>query len=428
MTTPVHGEWLRAIRRDLHRRPEPAWCEFYTTARIVRELEALDVDEVILGPDLLDDEARAAVPDERTLADWRDRAVEAGADENLVDQMEGGRTGVGAICRRGEGPTVALRVDIDGLPRVEADTGDHRPAAEGFRSVHEGYMHACGHDAHAAIGLGVLRAVTEGNDFDGTLKVVFQPAEETVAGARAVAEGGRLDDADALLGLHVGLDHPTGEVVAGIDDILAVRHLDAGFTGEGAHASAHPEVGRNAVQAMAAAVQNLYAIPRHGDGVTRVNAGRVGGGTASNIIPEAAFIEAEVRGATTPLRDSMTERAERVCEAAAEMHDCEVALTRGPEAPSADPDSELVAIVAAAAEGCADVETVLESAPLDASEDVTYLMRRVQDRGGLATFVCVGTDHPGGHHAATFDVDEQTLDVGVRVLTRALDAAATAVA
>jgi aminobenzoyl-glutamate utilization protein A len=217
-------------------------------------------------------------------------------------------------------------------------------------------------------------------------------------------------------------------VVAGIDDILAVRHLDAEFTGEGAHASVHPEAGRNAVQAMATAIQNLYAIPRHGDGATRVNAGRVGGGTASNIIPEHAFIEAEVRGATTPLRDGMTERAERVCETAASMHDCEVALTRGPEAPSADPDPELVAIVAAAAEGCAGVETVLESAPLDASEDATYLMRRVQDRGGLATFVCVGTDHPGGHHAATFDVDEQTLDVGVTVLTRALEAAATAVA
>jgi aminobenzoyl-glutamate utilization protein A len=414
-----YHDWLVDLRRDLHRRPEPAWREFYTTARIVDELDDIGVDELHVGPEALAGDARLGVPETETLTDWAERAVDAGADPDLVERMAGGHTGALAVLDRGEGPTVALRVDIDGLPRAESDSPDHHPAAEGFRSENEGAMHACGHDAHIAVGLGVLRAVEE-SDFSGTFKVVFQPAEEQVGGGKAVAESGHLDDVDTLIAVHVGLDHPTGEVVAGIDGFLAVSHLSARFTGEGAHAGGHPSQGRNAVQAMATAVQNLYAIPRHEAGATRVNAGEVGGGTASNIVPEDAFIEGEVRGETTELMEYMWAKATRVVENAAEMHECESTVERGGEAPSAESDESVVERVVAAAEGVPGVERVVRRDDLGGSEDATFLMRRVQERGGEAGYVCIGTDHPGGHHTATFDVDERSLAIGVDVLTGAV--------
>jgi len=124
----------------------------------------------------------------------------------------------------------------------ESDEREHRPAAEGFRSEHDGYMHACGHDAHLAMALGTLERVKE-SEFDGTLTVFFQPAEEISGGGKAMAESGYLDDIDYLLALHIGLDHPTGEIVAGIEKPLAMAHLTATFEGASAHAGKAPNEG-----------------------------------------------------------------------------------------------------------------------------------------------------------------------------------------
>ncbi|WP_058827009.1 amidohydrolase [Haloferax sp. Q22] len=406
---------LVSLRRDLHRHPEPAWREFYTTARLVDELETRDLDALYVGPEILDADERMAVPDDAELDAWFERAREAGAREDVLDRLTGGYTGAVAVVERGEGPTVGLRVDIDALPITESEDGDHLPAAEGFRSENEGFMHACGHDAHATIGIGVLDAVLD-SDFEGTFKVFFQPSEEQVAGGKAVAEGGHLDDVDYLLAVHVGLDHPTGEVVCGVGGFLAVSHFRAEFTGAPAHAGAKPEEGKNANLAAATATQNLYGISRHSDGPTRVNVGLMGGGTATNIVAEEAFIEGEVRGATTELMEYMEDRAHTVIESAAAMNDCEVEIGVEGKAPSARSDDALAAIVGGVSEGVEGVTSILESDDLGGSEDATYLMQYVQDRGGLAAYVGVGTDHPGGHHTRTFDVDEATIGIAVDVL------------
>jgi len=418
MSETIDHDRLVGLRREFHRHPEPAWREFYTTVRIVEECRRIGVDRLVVGPDLLVTESRTAVPDDADLETWLERARQRDVDLALLDRLRDGQTGAMAVLERGEGPTVALRVDIDALPREESTDDEHLPAAEGFRAETPA-MHACGHDAHATIGLGVLEAIAN-SDFRGTFKVVFQPAEEVVGGGRAIAESGHLDDVDYLFALHIGLDHPTGEVVAGIGDFLAVRHFRADFRGESAHAGANPQAGRNAVQAMATAVQNLYAIPRHEDGATRINAGDVGGGSATNIVPEDAYIEGEVRGETDALMEYMSEKADRVLEHAAAMHDCEVSIATHAEAPSAESDEALVDIVAEAADDVESVTSLLERAPLGGSEDATFLMQRVQERGGLATYVGIGTDHPGGHHTATFDVDEPSLSIGVDVLSRAI--------
>jgi aminobenzoyl-glutamate utilization protein A len=285
MSHVVDFDALVALRRDLHRHPEPAWREFYTVSRFVDELEARDLDALHVGREALAAD-RMGLPDDEDIDTWRERASDAGARRDLLDRIDGGYTGAVAVLRRGEGPTVGLRVDVDGLPVTESTDETHRPAAEGFRSTHEGYMHACGHDAHAAIGLGVLDAVAA-SDFSGTFKLFVQPSEEVAAGGGPMAESGHLDDVDYLLAVHVGLDHPTGEVVAGVDGFLAVSQFRADFQGTAAHAGNHPEAGDSAVLALATAVQNLYAISRHDDGATRVNAGVIEGGTATNVVPEA---------------------------------------------------------------------------------------------------------------------------------------------
>jgi aminobenzoyl-glutamate utilization protein A len=408
---------LSALRRDLHRHPEPGWREFYTTARLVEELETRDLDELYVGPEVLGGDRRL-VPDDEELSAWRERALEAGARADVVDRLADG-TGLVAVCRTGKGPTVGLRVDIDALPVRESDDPDHLPATEGFRSENEGYMHACGHDAHAAVGVGVLDAVAD-SEFEGTLKVFFQPSEELVAGGEPMAAGGHLDDVDTLLALHVGLDHPTGEVVAGVDEFLAITHFRAEFHGTPAHAGVNPEDGADASLAMATAVQNLHAVPRHSAGGTRVNTGMVGGGTATNVVPESAYVEGEVRGETTALLEHMEAHAERVVRSAAEMHGCDVDWQVKGWAPSARSDDAVRDVVADVAGGVAGVDSVVRSGSLGGSEDATVLMRHVQERGGTAAYVVVGTDHPGGHHTATFDVDEETVRIAVETLAGAV--------
>ena len=128
----------------------------------------------------------------------------------------------------------------------------------------------------------------------------------------------------------------------------------------------------------------------------------------------------EVRGETTPLKEYMSERADTVMSSAAEMHDCEVAIETTAEAPSAVSDDALAGVVYDAADSVPGVTSRLRTDDLGGSEDATYLMRHVQDQGGKAAFVCVGTDHPGGHHTATFDVDEDSLPVGVAVLAETI--------
>jgi aminobenzoyl-glutamate utilization protein A len=102
------------------------------------------------------------------------------------------------------------------------------------------------------------------------------------------------------------------------------------------------------------------------------------------------------------------------------MHDCEVEVETMGEAPGGKSDDAVVDVVEGVAAGVEGVDSVLRRDDLGGSEDATYLMQRVQDGGGKAAYVGVGTDHPGGHHTATFDVDEASLDIGVAVLAGAL--------
>jgi len=150
--------------------------------------------------------------------------------------------------------------------------------------------------------------------------------------------------------------------------------------------------------------------------MTRVNVGWAEAGTASNVIAERAQMEAEARGETTELMEFMKSRFEHRARGAATMHGCRASVDVVSESPRADSDPELQALVTEVAEGVDGIDTVLPAADFGASEDATFLMKRVQEEGGLATYLIVGTDHPTSHHTPTFDVDERSIRHGVDVL------------
>ena len=416
-TTPDRSR-LVDLRRSFHRYPEPGWREFYTTVRIVDELEAIGVDEMFVGPDALDTTKRLGVPDDEELAKWFEKAKDRYDGESAVfDVIEAGNTGVVAVLERGDGPTVGLRVDIDALPVTESEHAEHVPAAAGFRSENEGYMHACGHDAHITFGLGTLETLLN-SDFEGTFKVFFQPAEELLGGGKAMASGPHIEDVDYMIGTHVGLGQPTGGVVAGASGPLALNRMRFAFSGTQAHAGLAPNEGDNALQAFLTAAENLYSIPRHREGATRVNVGQVSSENGTNVIADRVTAEVEVRGETTELMAYMREKVKRVLSSAAEMHECSVEYTTTGESIRYDSDAELVELVtelAGAVDGVSDVASWMD---MGSSEDVTYLMKAVSDNGGYSTLIGIGTNHPGDYHTPTFDVEEESLAIGVEVLSK----------
>ncbi len=173
-------------RRDFHKHAESGWTEFRTAALIAQRLTGLGF-EVLTGSDVCDPSARMGLPPDDVLEAHWVRAQDESADPIFLEEMRGGLNGIVGLLHHGEGPTIALRFDIDALDLVESDDVSHRPAAEGFASIHENVCHACGHDGHAAIGLGIASLLAQLRDeIRGTVKLIFQPAEEGVRGARSM--------------------------------------------------------------------------------------------------------------------------------------------------------------------------------------------------------------------------------------------------
>ena len=415
-----------AIRRDIHRHPETGWTEMRTSAIIHERLSSLGYT-VLTGRQAVSPEARMGVPDEATL---RAHALEAEKQEGtplpyLTPDMKQGLTGVIGILDCGPGPVTALRFDIDALPLTERTDSGHRPAREGFASTVPGVMHACGHDAHAAIGLGVAEVLASlWERIHGTVKLIFQPAEEGARGARAVAAAGHLDDADFFIGSHVAPadSRDDGDVTAGTWGSLATSKLDVTFRGEAAHAGGYPEQGRNALLAAASAVLALHAIPRHSGGQSRVNVGTLRAGGGRNVIPDRAYMQAEVRGETTEINAYMEQQARNICKGAAEMQGCTCEITLAGQAEGQHSDPELIARIGKAV--AQDLPELTLSSQQNArnwgSEDISILMNRVQAHGGLATYMRVMTPMAGAQHTVSFDLDERVIGRSVAVFCAAV--------
>ena len=407
-----------ARRRDFHKHAEAAWTEFRTASIVAKTLQGLGF-RALVGEEVVDGSAMMGVPAPAELERQVERAVAQGGDKGWVEQMRGGKTGVVGLMEFAKpGPTVALRVDMDANDLVESDDPKHRPVREGFASVNKGAMHACGHDGHTAMGLGVAEVLAGLKDqLAGTIKLIFQPAEEGVRGAKAMMARGVVDDVKYIVGAHLGVNlKKTGQVACRTEGFLATTKFDAVFTGVPAHAGGAPETGRNALLAAATATLSLHAISRHSQGVSRVNVGVIQGGTGRNVIPATAIIKVETRGATTAINEYVYAEAVRIVEAAAAMQGVKVALQLMGGAAGCDNDPALVERIRQVAERQRLFTEILPAGNIGGSEDCTYFMERVQQNGGQAAFVMVGTELAAGHHDCFFDFNENALVPGIALL------------
>ena len=400
-----------ARRRDFHKHAEAAWTEFRTAAYVAKTLTELGYT-VATGADTHDESAMMGVPSKAELEKQMQRALEQGADKDWVAKMAGGKTGVvGTMKFAKPGPVVALRVDMDANDLVEAAEEKHRPFKEGFASINKGAMHACGHDGHTAVGLAVAEVLAGLKDeLAGTIKLIFQPAEEGVRGAKAMMSKGVVDDVRYIVGMHLGVNlKKCGQVACKTEGFLATTKVDAVFTGTPAHAGAAPETGKNAILAACTATLNLHAISRHSQGASRVNVGVIQGGSGRNVIPANAVIKVETRGVNSEINEYVYNEAVRIIEAAAMMQGCTVSMELMGGAAGCENDEALVARIRKVAERQKLLPDIVPAGNIGGSEDCTYFMERVQKNGGQAAFVMVGTELAAGHHDSFFDFNEAAL-------------------
>lgn len=439
---------INALRRDLHRHPETSWLEYRTAAITARYLLDLGYD-VTLGADAVCAKARLDPPCPHRCAEERTRAVAEGADPLLVARMGDGLTGLWADLHctgpddsadaaapdaaslgtasggttspdaASRGPVLALRFDMDANDIIECPESQHYPTREGFASCHAGTMHACGHDGHTAMGMGVAAILKHiQTHLRGTVRLIFQPAEELGQGALAMLRAGAMRDVDQLIGLHLGIQAGPGDIICGTTHFLATTTFEATFEGKAAHAGIAPQEGRNALMAATSAVQSFHAIPRHGQGPTRINVGQLTVDGAPNIIPARAWLAGETRGVTSTINTSMMDEVERMTAASARMWGCQSHLRRVAECPSGASDPAMAQRVARVALRMGGFRSIIPTQEFWASEDFTWLLDGVQEQGGQGTYIQLGVKRPGGHHTERFDFDEDMLPRGMELLVR----------
>ncbi len=411
----IEGKIIK-YRRDFHKHPEVGWTEYRTSSIIARKLEELGYG-VKVGKDILKEEDRMGLPSEKELKKHWERAVEQGGDKEYLEKMKYGLTGVVGTISNGKGPTKAFRFDIDALPINESREDKHLPSKEGFASINEGVMHACGHDFHASTGLGIAEILASQKDkIKGTIKLIFQPAEEGVRGAKSIVTKGILDDVDTVIGHHVQ-GYKVGQISSGISDYIATKKFDVIIHGKPSHAGGNPQDGDNVLVASATAILNLYAIPRHKDGATRVNVGQLNAGSGRNIIPDEAHLVIETRGATSEISEYMYNKAVKIIENSCQMHNCTYEIIHMGEALSGKSGKEMMEIVEQAANEIGGY-TLVDIHKSGGSEDFTYMMSKVQENGGRAVNIGIGADNIGsGAHSHDFDVNEKAIKTALILLS-----------
>lgn len=371
----AHHDRIVAIRRDLHRIPEPAYTEKKTSSYVASKLEDLKL------------------------------IVETGlARFGVVGLLETGRPG----------KTLLIRADMDALPVTE-NTG--LP----FSSENEGVMHACGHDAHMAMVLGTAAALAEiKEEFSGNIKFVFQPAEEGPGGAKPMIEQGVMDDpvVDYSLGCHVWPGIPQGTIGVKAGKLMAAMdRFDILIKGHGCH-GAMPHMGVDALEIgtrVVNALQRIVSREMNPLSPAVITVGQFNSGTTFNVIPAEAKMCGTTRTFDREVWESWKDRLEELLSGICGAHGAEYELDFQRGYPPLINDSEMAELAAAAAAETVGAKNVLVPEPTMGGEDMAFYLERSK-----GCFVFIGTGKPGcaSLHNPCFDLDESILSSGVEYFCR----------
>ncbi|HCI72342.1 MAG: N-acyl-L-amino acid amidohydrolase [Bacteroidetes bacterium] len=348
----------------------------------------------------------------------------------LEVQTEIAHTGVMGILKGGKpGPVVGLRADIDALPVIERTDVPFKSTVMGeYQGNEVGVMHACGHDTHIAILMGVAQILTEmKDDLQGTVKFIFQPAEEGApkgeeGGAELMVKEGVLKnpDVEAIFGLHISDDTPVGELEYRPKGIMAsVNSFDIKVTGKQAHGSA-PWAGIDPIVTSAQIINNIQTIVSRSMPLTRqaavVTVGVINGGVRNNIIPEEVTMQGTIRALDEEMRQLIFKRLKTVVQNTAESNGATAELTINKGYPITYNDPELTAQMLPTLVETAGKENVKLINAITGAEDFSFFQNEIP---GLYFFV--GGKAPGreasGHHTPDFYIDESGLKLGVRTMS-----------
>lgn len=392
-------------RREFHKYPENGWREIRTSARVAEILTAMGYT-CLMGPDVVNVDSIIPLvrPSEAEIRACKERAVAQGANPEFVEKTQGVSGVIAEFDSGRPGPITAFRFDIDCLPYDED-----------YVSCNEASVHACGHDAHTAMGLAIASALTQKKDeFVGKIRLIFQPAEETYSGAISIIDHGHLDDVDHFIALHVALsaeNKPLGShaICCGCKDFLSDRQLDVTFTGAAAHPCGASQEGKNALLGACSAALNLHAIAPHEEGLTRVNVGKMSAGIAPNTIAPNAFLCLEYRGETPAICEYLNRRVFDILDGSARAYELTYTYDDYGEIPSGKSDDAMMEIIERAAHKVPWFEKIYFEGNVGGTDDAAAMMTRVQQHGGKGTYIGIGTDTTAPVHNAEFDLDEDCI-------------------
>ena len=363
-------DWIIDIRRELHRFPELMYEEHRTNALVREKLDGLGIEY----------------------------------------KFPIAETGVLATIGNGNGPCIALRADMDALPI-------HEMADVDFKSEIDGKMHACGHDCHTAMLLGAAKILKD-KEINGTIKFLFQPAEEGGAGGEKMTQEGALENpaVERIFGLHVWPFIPTGQVGSRAGAFLAATSfMDIEVVGTGGHAAA-PHTCVDPVLASSRIIDSLQSIvSRETDPLESavVSITAVNGGSAHNVIPESVAIKGTLRSLTMDGLANLQKRVDEICGLVGRANGCEVNVVYpGNDYPPTFNDPETWEFAKGVAGSMIGAENVNELPPVMGGEDFAYYTQKTK-----GCFVVIGVGNPDkgcihSVHHPQFKVDEDALPLG----------------
>ena len=363
---------VKALRRHFHANPELSFKEQKTSAYIAKYLRDLG-----LSP------------------------IHNEKNNSVVVDIKGSRPG----------KTIALRADIDALPVLEENELD-------FKSKNEGVMHACGHDTHTAMLLACARVFLENNDYAGTVRMLFQPAEEMPpGGAIDLVREGHLKGVDAVFGMHVWPNLATGNFAFHQGSMMAAADfIEITINGKGSHGS-EPQKSNDAIVAACAVVTALQSVVSRNVAPLEsavLSIGAINGGFAHNIIAHEVELKGTIRTLTPEIRKLVQERSTLLAENTARAYGCEAVVKHIEGYPPLINDANMAQFMKNSAASIFPESTLHDLAqPVLGGEDFAYYTQEVP---GAFAFIGVNSPHP--LHTPKFMVDERALICGTLLFTK----------